>query len=154
MRMNKARYDVFNDLARDNNVRLTSDKAPRFWDAIVEHGWLKYLSGTCVTTPAGVAIYSFDGHIMLLRNIGRGAYGKHNVEYMFVTPDNRTLFAGKDYSHAFRDAIGQEAAYTLLAMLCDNPDESGGTFDHYTPAQKAFGRSDTARELEFYSEGY
>lgn len=153
MRMTKARYDLFSRLAEFNRVTV-----PHLSTATVNKllltSWVNYLGQDVMSMNDACQAYVFDDYLMLLRNLGKVEHGRHRVEYIFVTPENRTLFAGKDYTHAFRDATGSEAALTLLAMLCDNPDESGGTFDHYTPAQKAFGRSQDARHLELYCEEY
>lgn len=157
MRMTKARYNACIASNLLNGHLSTADKPMPFWDSLVETGWFEYVNETTkmiVRTPESVKMYTFDGYLMLLRNLGKVEHGRHRVEYIFVTPENRTLFAGTDYSHAFRDAIGKEASLTLLAMLCDNPDESGGTFNHYTSTQKTFGRSEDARNLEGYCEGY
>lgn len=153
MRMTRIRYNLFAELASFNRVPV-SHLSTESINNLLLTSWIQYLGQDVVSMSEDAEAYDFDGYLMLLRNLGKVEYGRNRVEYIFVTPENRTLFSGKDYSHAFNDAIGDDAALALLAMLCDNPDESGGTFDHYTSAQKAFGRSADARELEYYCEGY
>lgn len=74
--------------------------------------------------------------------VGRGDYGRHVLRYKLDMRDhegNKTLFEGRDFSHASRNPIGDSAVEGVMGFLTLRlGDTDDDYFANYTPAQLAF----------------